>query len=497
MAEPELEKFLDEELFQPPVPGRTIEFVASLGHDLATAVADIIDNSIAADASRIGITFPAPNQHGRILAIADNGHGMSHDEVLRAMQFGAERDYNERDLGKFGIGLKAASLSQASKLIVASRRGKGKISLLSWDKASVIKSGTWKIITPTLDEYRRGLLLDALSRQSGTVVLWDDMVPPRTQSGAYPNAGNQSDPPFGKELASLAAHLGMVFHRYIEGTARGKRKVKIYLNETPIEPWSPFLPWHGKTTPLSSFPVKLAGNDGRDEIIQVQPHIVPPKWEYASEADFKKGGYWGNWARMQGFYFYRNDRIIKAGTWSGMWTEDPHLQLLRVAVDMTSSVDNAFGTNASKMEVQPPGNFVREVREGLKDPRKQARRRYDAKPPLDPRPTPSPPEPPTSPQPPPAPPNPPPPPPPDPQPPEPQMRVVLADLNGNGWSIRKDAAGSTVLELDRSIDASVSLFHAIGTNSSATISLVSILKSIDASSDVRAATLESMKKALG
>ena len=104
----------DDDLMQVPEAGRTIEAISNIGHDLNVAVADLIDNSIEAGALNVEVSFPNPNDHGRILAIIDDGVGMKPRELAQKMRIGTSRNYGEADLGKYGLGLKAASLSPVS-----------------------------------------------------------------------------------------------------------------------------------------------------------------------------------------------------------------------------------------------------------------------------------------------------------------------------------------------------------------------------------------------
>ena len=101
----------------PPIAPTLIESTRAIGYSLEAAIADIIDNSIAAKANSVSISFfPL---HGAYISILDNGTGMDADELTRAMQYGSQNPLDERnvtDLGRFGLGLKTASLSQCRVL---------------------------------------------------------------------------------------------------------------------------------------------------------------------------------------------------------------------------------------------------------------------------------------------------------------------------------------------------------------------------------------------
>lgn len=96
----------------------------SMGYTFEAAIADIIDNSISAEASKIIIKFPV-DPADCYIAICDNGAGMDSIELFDAMKYGSNiKGYvrDEKDLGRFGLGLKAASLSQCRKLTVISKK---------------------------------------------------------------------------------------------------------------------------------------------------------------------------------------------------------------------------------------------------------------------------------------------------------------------------------------------------------------------------------------
>jgi hypothetical protein len=490
----------DADLMQLPDAARMIEIVSNIGHDLNVAVADLIDNSIEAGAQDIAITFPDPNKHGRILAVADNGKGMTPRGLLQAMRFGASRDYNDRDLGKYGIGLKSASLSQARAVVVASRTPEGETEILAWDKKQVTETGNWQLIRPELDSIRDGLLRDPLIDDSGTVVLWEDMIPPRSQVQKRRKMSVDGISAHGLECLQLARHLGKVFHRFIEGTARGKPPLRLTINGNPVEPLDPLVNWHAATIPISTASIRIPGGMAeQEEVVEIHPVVIPHSTEFESEEERDRVGFWGNWQDSQGFYFYRNDRIIQDGGWCGIWINDPHNQLLRVAVDLNSKLDSSFGINVAKMSTQPPALFMTEIESLLREPKAEANSRYrnskpkkaskrKVKPRATAQPAPNPataspvgtsspsasqPTAPTA----------------SATAPE-AMGIKAIPLGGQGWRCRTDATGNPVTELDSSLQASQALHVAIVDHPAAAQALSSLLNAID-TDDLREKVLSS------
>jgi hypothetical protein len=359
---------------RPPNPARTLNVIANIGHSLKVAVADLIDNSVDARATQIIIRFPPPDgQNGRHLAIIDNGIGMDQSELLEAMTIGSDRDYESSDLGKFGIGMKAASFSQARTLTVSTKKNGSEISVLRWDRKLIQESNTWDVIEPELETWEEELLIKPLSQyKSGTVVLWSDMVSPpvvrRTKRIKDTNA-------YGLELADLAIHLEMVFHRFLEGEARGYPKLKISLNSSILKPWDPFLSQHESTRTLDGFSVPLSSEDGKEFHVHIKPYVLPPKAALSDE-EHLRAGHNNQWNKMQGFYVYRGDRLIHAGDWCGLWQLDEHVKLCRVAIEFDPVLDEAFDINVAKMEVKLPALLGSELDQKLKNARSMARSAY-------------------------------------------------------------------------------------------------------------------------
>lgn len=369
-------------LLAPPRASRTMHFVARFGHNLQVAVADLVDNSIAARASTVTIRYPQPGSletaaGGGWLSLHDDGEGMNATELARAMEFGAEREYGERDLGKFGIGMKAASLSQARVLTVASRRADSEVSVLRWDRDHVDRVREWELLQPELAEWERELLLAPLAERAGTVVLWGKMVPPRSvERRGRRLAADVPDDAYGQSLHDLELHLGMVFHRFLTGETATRRQVEITLNARPIPPWDPFVRDNRHTRKLDAISETVVGLGDRDCPVVVVPYVLPHKNQFTSEREFRRAGYDGRWNERQGFYIYRADRLLQAGGWSGIWTSDEHNKLLRVALSFDPELDDAFDVNTAKMSVSLPPILARALKGHLDDARKQAGKRY-------------------------------------------------------------------------------------------------------------------------
>ena len=240
-----------------PSARRLMDSLREIGYDLPSAVADIIDNSITANARTIHIQFAFDGADSWIL-IADDGAGMTGSTLEEAMRYGTERTYDETELGRFGLGLKTASLSQCRRLTVASRRGheRRRIEIRQWDLDHVLRSNRWEVLRLDCRD-APSELVTPLVRGPGTVVLWeglDRVLDYRIPTGAAARHG----------LAALAedvgAYLAMVFHRFLAGEVRGRRMVTITLNGTPIDPWDPYARSEQHTRELT--PQRIPRRDG-------------------------------------------------------------------------------------------------------------------------------------------------------------------------------------------------------------------------------------------
>lgn len=365
------------ELERTPNPDRMVNVIANIGHSLKVAVADLIDNSIDVNAKNIDIYFPEPLEpHGRILAIADDGEGMTRSELIDALDFTSPANYENGALGKFGIGLKASSFSQARVLTVCSRKEGHPIEILRWDRDILELSNKWEMIEPTLEEWEEQLFEELLEKKtSGTVVLWSKMSPPPTAKRAR---SKRSDTAYGQELKELALHLEMVFHRYLAGNVNYRPQLRIYLNGNPLEPWDPFFREHPKSKTLDGFTIPLPAEDGVEHNVLVTPYTLPAR-SLMNEDEHHRAGHGNKWNQMQGFYVYRGDRLIHAGGWCDLWQRDEKTKLSRVAIQFNSALDSLFDINVAKMDIHLPAILGDELIQKLQTARAEARQAYNKK----------------------------------------------------------------------------------------------------------------------
>lgn len=344
-----------------PSARRLMNSLRDMGYDFCQAVADLIDNSIEAEATEIKIEIEFDGDHSRV-RIIDNGNGMNEKELQEAMRYGSERVYEAiNSLGKFGLGLKTASLSQCRKLSVASRKSNNeKINACCWDLDYVEKSNKWEIIKPDEKDLER-ILGSHSDITNGTIVLWQLLDRMLGLVHPYSEVARKRLMTLCRELEN---HLAAVFHRFLSGEVP-KRKLRIYLNDNAIEPWDPFARKEPKTKVLPTIKINLA-YEGSLGQVELNPYVLPHQDDFSSREAFDKAGGGSKWNQQQGFYIYRSDRLIQNGGWSRIRVADEHLKLARIAFKFSPQLDDALKINVAKMRVQIPPSMKDEILEKIK-----------------------------------------------------------------------------------------------------------------------------------
>lgn len=333
-----------------PDPVSLIEAMRAVGYSVDAAIADLIDNSISAQSDEIEIKYDASDDP--FIAILDNGWGMAPEELTNAMRHGSHNPADKRDpndLGRFGLGLKTASLSQCRKLTVISKKD-DLISSRRWDLDVVQQSGRWLVVIP---EYAELEILPLFSRlqahDSGTLVVWQDLD--RLTAGA-------SDPQaeMTTKLSSLYEHLALVFHRFAQ-KEDGLGPIRMTVNGLQIPLRDPFLRSNTFRQPLEGQVIKHQKGD-----VQVLPFILPPVSHLTPDEISLAGGKDGL-RGTQGFYIYRNRRLVIWGTWFRLVPKQEFYKLTRVQVDIPNTFDDLWALDIKKSVAYPPEAIRRRLKE--------------------------------------------------------------------------------------------------------------------------------------
>lgn len=321
-----------------PEASSMIETFRAIGYSIEAAVADVIDNSISADSKNIHVNFEWKGSE-TWLSIKDDGHGMNNHELIQAMRPGSQNplaDRSAKDLGRFGLGLKTASFSQCRKLSVISKRENQEPVFWTWDLDFVNQTGKWDLINYLPDSEKFEAEIDEL--ESGTIVIWNDI------DRVVKNFRSDDDKALEKFLfimEQVKKHLAMVFHRYIE-----TGKIKVYFQDRPVEAWNPFLTGETATQGFPAEPI----HNGK---VTIKGYVLPHKSKITEEV-FKNAEGPKGWNEQQGFYIYRNERLLLAGDWLGMFRKEEHYKLARISIDLPNSLDAEWQIDIKKSVARPP-----------------------------------------------------------------------------------------------------------------------------------------------
>ncbi|MBU8756770.1 ATP-binding protein [Priestia megaterium] len=324
----------------PPYAPVLMEATRAIGYSLETAIADIIDNSVAAKASNVDINFfPIDNPY---IAIIDNGIGMDENELINAMRYGSTNPLDERsknDLGRFGLGLKTASTSQCRKLTVVSKKDE-KIVGAQWDLDYIATTGEWSLKILSDNDFLQCPHIKKLYEyNSGTLVLWQELD--RLKVGDIDFESNM-----GKYMDRVREHLSLVFHRYLKGEP-GIKKLRITINDFVIDSIDPFLT-EKSTQIMDDETIYIEG-----QRVTVRPYILPHISQLSEKEIHMLGGQEGI-RKQQGFYVYRNKRLLVWGTWFKMMRQGDLSKLARVQIDIPNSLDSLWTLDIKKSMAVPP-----------------------------------------------------------------------------------------------------------------------------------------------
>jgi hypothetical protein len=327
-----------------PNPKSTINSYRSFGYNLSTAISDIIDNSISANANEIRLEYKWNGQDS-FISICDNGIGMNQSELVLAMTPGSkdpEEERSEKDLGRFGMGLKTASFSQCKRLTCLSKKESYATIKRCWDIDYINAENEWQLIDFVSDNS----FFEIIEKQkSGTLVLWEklDRIVGNTEvnNEIVKNA-------FYQEMINVKHHLSLVFHKFIES-----KRIKIFFQNTEIEAYNPFL--------LNLNPKPEMGQTRIVNNVEITYFILPHMSEIG-KTDYEKSGGSLGWFQEQGFYIYRGERLLVAGDWLGLEKKRDYSKLARIAVNFTNANDFNWHLDIKKSTATPPIEIRRELK---------------------------------------------------------------------------------------------------------------------------------------
>lgn len=352
-----------------PSASRVVENMRDIGYSLTQAVADLVDNSIAAKATKIDIEFKFDDRSSSII-FADNGVGMNSDQATEALRFGSEREYASDDLGKYGYGLKTASLSQCSKFTIITREKEGQaVQVREFDLEHVKDTNEWEINVLLGTDFNSQII-----ETTGTTIIWENLDRLEKNEMQGNLQGQLGEKRFHASADNLEKHLAITFHRFLEGS-HDLTRLEIRINNHKIQPINPFCPDEA-TQQLSKQELELHTDDGDIDIVRFEPYILPREKDFTSIARWKAAKGPKGWNSQQGFYWYRSNRLIKSGGWAGKFATEEHMKLARSSIDFGPKLDSRLGLNISKSAISVPADLWEQLKNPVEELRKSANQHY-------------------------------------------------------------------------------------------------------------------------
>jgi len=349
------------------IPGayRTFEAIRNLGYNLNSSIADLVDNSITekVDAHNVIINLSLNQNFEVVFRMTDDGIGMSSAELEEAMRVGAEAEYTAGDLGKFGFGMKSASLAHSNILTVISKKKNFEITAYSWNMAFVKDTKAWSLLKLNTEEINSRLKNENLSISgNGTIVLWDDLFLLNSEYNSI-KSNKLADNFLFRKIEELKLHLRMVFHRFLNSNSGIGRHIEIFVNNEKLIGWDPFCKLELNTfkflfkSDLSQLYLK-----NYKKPIELNAFILPNKDGFSSEKAWKEAKGLLTWNDSQGYYIYRANRLIRFGGWHGTKAKDEHDKLARVSIDIDPELDSEFRITVNKNRVEFPEQLFQHLK---------------------------------------------------------------------------------------------------------------------------------------
>lgn len=357
----------------PPNPARLIEGLRDTGYDFNTALADIVDNSVDAGATKIDIRINMDPDGDILVSVSDNGCGMDEQTLLDGMTYGAQGRVDPKRLGKFGLGLKTASTAFCRRMSVVTRNtSETELIKATWDLDHVVSAAEWELLLDSPTGYEEDLLNEVASGSSGTLVMWDKVD--RMMKNYSEPGGKHARNALERVVTGFGIHASMVYQRFLNFDDARARNIEMVLNGQIVAPWDPFCEGEMETELVAEKNLEAELPDGSPVEFTTRAFVLPRREHFSTPEAAKDARLTNN---MQGIYIYRENRLIHPADWLGMFTKEPHLSLLRIEFSFNHESDEAFQVDIKKSRIllnEELYNWV--LNEFLPAPRNAANERY-------------------------------------------------------------------------------------------------------------------------
>ncbi len=334
----------------PPKAKYLMGSMRHMGYSFADAIADIIDNSISASSTTIRLLFPFDAEN-LYVGILDDGHGMSKEELFRAMCYGSqanEKERGETDLGRFGLGMKSASLSQCRRMTVISKKN-GETNAYRWDYDEITSQGPqndWDVLELNKIEIKQQHCYNKLEKlDHGTLVLWEEF------DVLYKSSEGRIYEALTRNRNYLLDRIPLIYHRFLSEDG-----LKIYINYEELKPLDPFLVNRSDCS-WGTIKQPLTDSAGKEHFIEITPYKLPFVTEMSDAEQYLIGGA-DKMSKMQGYYIYRGRRLIRYGTWFGTPRHEVS-KYARVKVDIPNCMDDIWKVDIMKRNAEIPTEFAK------------------------------------------------------------------------------------------------------------------------------------------
>jgi hypothetical protein len=354
----------------PPDPERIVEGLRDTGYEFTTAVADLVDNSVAAGATKVDIRLKMDFNGDVFVLVGDNGQGMDRGELLNAMKYGSKQRSDPSSLGKFGLGLKTASTAFCRSLSVISRPSGTHTPLkATWDLDHISKNG-WELLLSTPPAQEIALLDEVAPNHAGTVVVWEK-IDRLLRDYSRPD-GKAARKALKRFEEALTFHIRMVFERFLNSSDDRGTNVDISINGVQVVHWDPFaIAETGK--PIAEKKVSVNVGNDKTASFTIRAYVLPRKEEFTDIERFKDARLSNE---MQGIYVYRENRLIHGPDWLGLFRKEPHLTLSRIELSFDHELDDAFQVDIKKSRILLDHALHDWLEKFLQGPRRTAQERY-------------------------------------------------------------------------------------------------------------------------
>ena len=355
----------------PPDPERIIEGLRDTGYEFNTAMADVIDNSIAAKAANIDVAVAMDFGGNILVSVNDDGYGMDRDGLINAMRYGSKRRVEQASLGKFGLGLKTASTAFCRRLSAISRREDGgEVLKATWDLDHIAAVERWELQLAPANPGEIKLLDTVAKGKPGTVILWEK-VDRLLKAYAIPD-GAAARNALKRYVDNLRFHVSMVYQRFLDTKDTRATHVNIRINGETVLPWDPYCVSE-TGAPIAEKVQKVDVGEKDQAEFTIRAFILPRKDEFSDRIALKEAHLTND---MQGLYVYRENRLIHGPDWLDMYSKEPHMSLCRIELSFDHKLDDAFQVDIKKSRILLDDSLYDWMQKFLQGPRREGQERY-------------------------------------------------------------------------------------------------------------------------